>query len=121
MNNKTIKTAYYVGTAFLSVLMLMSAIMYWIKAPEMQKEFINLGYPTYIMYVLSVTKVLGVLVLWFSRSIRLREWAYAGFFLDMSLALSAHLITHDNEFMPAIIGLIFWLLSYVGYRKGAIK
>ena len=42
------------------------------------------GYPTYVLTLLGVWKLLGILALLVPRFPRLKEWAYAGFFFDLS-------------------------------------
>lgn len=42
------------------------------------------GYPTYVLTLLGVWKLLGILALLAPRFPRLKEWAYAGFFFDLT-------------------------------------
>ena len=42
------------------------------------------GYPAYVLTLLGVWKLLGILALLVPRFPRLKEWAYAGFFFDLS-------------------------------------
>ncbi len=108
---------YGISTGLLSLLMLMSAGMYFFNYSAVSEVFSSLGYPTYIIYPLAVAKILGVLVLWFSPSRRLKEWAYAGFFFDFTLALSGHLIAEDGAWSTALVALVLLGLSYVFGRR----
>ncbi|TNE51056.1 MAG: DoxX family protein [Deltaproteobacteria bacterium] len=76
------------------------------------KTFTKLGYPTYIIYPLAVVKILGLIAIWTKKSQRLKEWAYAGFFFDLVLAISAHIAVQDGEFAPAVVALVLLLTSY---------
>ena len=81
------------------------------------QTFTNLGYPTYIIYPLAVAKILGLIAIWTNMSPKLKEWAYAGFFFDFVLALTAHLQAQDGEFLPALIAIVLLFLSYYFDQK----
>ena len=117
MNLKTIKIIYYISTGLLTVLMLMSAGMYLFNTQEIQESFQILGYPTYIVIPLAILKLLGLIAIWTKKSDTLKEWAYAGFFFDFILALTAHLIIGDGDYIPALMAIIFVLTSYIFYKK----
>ncbi len=114
---KTTKIIYYVGTILMSLLMLFSAGMYIFNNAEVTKIFGSLGYPTYIIYPLAVAKILGLIAIWSNFSKTLKEWAYAGFFFDFVLALSAHLNVGDGDWAGAVIALILWTVSYVFWKR----
>ncbi len=114
--NKT-KIIYYISTGLLSLLMLFSAGMYIFNNAEVAKLIISLGYPPYILYPLAAAKILGLIAIWSDYSKTLKEWAYAGFFYDFILALSAHLSVGDGEFGGALVALVLWLGSYISYKR----
>ncbi len=104
---------YYIATGLLTALMLLSAGMYFFNYDMVAESFIKLGYPTYIIYPLAIAKILGLVFIWTKLSNALKEWAYAGFFFNFILALSAHLYIRDGEYAPAIIAIILLVVSYV--------
>jgi uncharacterized membrane protein YphA (DoxX/SURF4 family) len=75
-----------------------------------------LGYPDYFCVLLGVWKVLGAAALLIPRSPRLKEWAYAGIFFDLSGAVVSHLAAGESAVKTIgpliIIGLVVasWLL-----------
>ncbi len=74
-------------------------------APEVQK----LGYPDYLMTILGVWKLLGVAAILSPAMPRLKEWAYAGFFFDLSGAVASHLMSGDavaHAIAPLVIGVL---------------
>ena len=79
--------------------------------------FTRLGFPTYIIYPLAIAKILGLIAIWSRKSKMLKEWAYAGFFFDFVLALSAHLVVKDGEWIPAFVALILLSISYLWSNK----
>lgn len=105
------KTIYWIATGLLSALMLFSATMYFVNYEMVVDTFTRLGYPTYIIYPLGVAKILAVVAILSRKSEILKEWAYAGLFFDFVLALSAHLVAKDGEFILAFVAIILLLVS----------
>lgn len=117
---KANKIVYYIATGLLSALMLMSAGMYFGNYDMVSATFAALGYPTYIIYPLAVAKILGVAAIWTRLHPTLVEWAYAGFFFDVVLAMFAHIAVKDGEFAPAAVGMLLVLTSYLFYRRNFV-
>ena len=110
---KTKKIIYWIATGLLCLFMLAAAGMYIFNHQAVTEIFEKLGYPAYIVYPLAIAKILGVTAILTNYSKTLKEWAYAGFFFDFILALSAHLAAGDGEFVPAIVALILLAVSYI--------
>ena len=121
MSPKTIRIIYYSSTGLLTALMLFSAGMYVLNHEMVAANFTNLGYPTYIIYPLALAKVLGLVAIWTKQSDTLKEWAYAGFFFDVVLAFSAHLMVNDGAFQAAMLGIVLVLTSYWSEKQLAKK
>jgi DoxX-like family len=58
--------------------------------------FTHFGFPTYFRVELSWAKLLGVILLLAPVPARLKEWAYAGFAINIASALVAHLSLSDG-------------------------
>lgn len=114
---KNYKTINLISTGLLTLLMLFSAGMYFFQNEQIVGAFTKLGYPTYLIYPLAILKLLGLIAIWTKMSKSLTEWAYAGFFFDVILALTAHLMIGDGEFQPASLALVLVLVSYFSYKK----
>jgi hypothetical protein len=114
---KNTKIIYYISTGLLTALLLLSASMYIIKHEDMITTFGLLNFPSWIIYPLSAAKISGLLVLWFSKSETLKEWAYAGFFFNFLLAFGAHVSVGDGEFAGAVMALGLLAISYYSRRK----
>ncbi|MRT91827.1 DoxX family protein [Ancylomarina sp. 16SWW S1-10-2] len=106
------KIIYWIATGLLSALMLMSASMYIFNYEMVSQTFVKLGFPVYIIYPLAAAKILGLIAILTKKSKFLKEWAYAGFFFDFVLALSAHLLINDGAFLPAIVAIVLLIISY---------
>ena len=107
------KIIYWIATGLLTALMLMSIGMYFMKHAMVSETFMKLGFPTFIIYPLAIAKLLGLTAILTKKSQFLKEWAYAGFFFDFLLALSAHLVAKDGEFGMAAIAIVLLLVSRI--------
>lgn len=114
---KKIKIIYLISTGLFSLLMLMSAGMYVFNNQEISNTFVNLGYPSYIIYPLALLKVLGLVAIWVLKNRTLKEWAYAGFFFNVVLAFFAHVMINDGEFPGALIAFVLLATSYFANKK----
>ena len=97
--------------------MTISAVMYFFKHEMVSQTFSNLGFPTYIIYPLAIAKILGLIAIWTRLSNMLTEWAYAGFFFDVVLALAAHLSVNDGAHLVSLVGLVLVITSRLTYGK----
>lgn len=114
---KANKIIFWIVTGLLSLMMLMSAGMYFFNYDEVSKTFEFLGYPTVIVYPLAVAKILGVIAITTRKVSILTLLAYVGFFINFTLALVAHLIASDGQFGGAAIALVLLGLSYFFSKK----
>jgi uncharacterized membrane protein YphA (DoxX/SURF4 family) len=78
---------YWVVTAVFAVQMLVDGIAE-LTAHKASNDIIQIrvheGYPAYVLTIMGVWKLLGVIALLVPRFPRLKEWAYAGFFFDLT-------------------------------------
>jgi DoxX-like family len=87
--------------------------------PDVAQAFARLGFPDYFRVELSLAKLIGVAVLLAPVRARLKEWAYAGFAINLISALVAHLSVGDgpNAWGFAVATSLLWALSYVTWRR----
>jgi hypothetical protein len=86
---------YWIITALLCLQMGFTAYAQ-LLLPQVAEAFTHLGFPDYFRVELSWAKLLGVVVLLAPVPARLKEWAYAGFAIDLASALIAHLSVGDG-------------------------
>src|SRR5437016_14477347 len=67
-----------------------------LRFPQVSEAFTHLGFPPYFRVELSLAKLLGVVLLLAPVPARLKEWAYAGFAIEIGSARSAHLAVGDG-------------------------
>ena len=87
---KTQLVAYWVTTALLVFSVLSGGIAELAQRPENIEGIVHqLGYPPYFPTIAGMAKVLGALVVLAPRVPRLKEWAYAGIFFNMTGAAAS--------------------------------
>jgi hypothetical protein len=115
---KAITIAYWVATLLLCLQMSFTAYAQ-LRLPQVAEAFTHLGFPAYFRVELSWAKLLGVAVLLAKVPARLKEWAYAGFAINLVSALIAHLSVGDGpEAWGFAVGtFVLWTLSYASWRR----
>ncbi len=113
-SQKRTKIIYWIFTLWMALGMVSTAIVQLMKNTDELANFTNLGYPSYLMTIIGVWKILGVIALLIPKRLILKEWAYAGFFFVMSGAVTSHLIVGDTvgRTFPAILLLVLVLISW---------
>ncbi|MFS4468971.1 DoxX family protein [Maribacter sp. 2210JD10-5] len=107
------KIIFYLATAVLTYVMLYSAYFYLSSPDVVVGIFEGYDYPTYLVYPLAIAKILGLVAIWGNFSKPLKEWAYAGFFFDTTLAFTAHKVAEDGGELYSIIAFIALVISYI--------
>jgi hypothetical protein len=90
-----------------------------LRLPQVGEAFTHLGFPAYFRVELSFAKLLGVALLLAPVPARLKEWAYAGFAINLGSALIAHLSVGDGpeSWGWAAFSGVLWGLSYFFWRR----
>jgi len=116
-NKKTVKIIFWIVTGLMSAMLLMGVSMYILKTDEMKLQFLGLGFPPFLIYILMVAKPLGLIAIWTNKVKTLTEWAYAGLTFNLLLAVTAHVNVGDGEQFGALMVLILLAISYFLYKK----
>jgi hypothetical protein len=87
--------------------------------PQVAAAFTHLGFPGYFRLENSLAKLAGIVVLLAPAPARLKEWAYAGFAIDLGSAVVAHLAVGDGpEAWSWAAGTgVLWALAYFFWRR----
>jgi len=111
---KRTKIIYWIFTIWMSLGMVSTAIVQLLKHKDEVENFTTLGYPTYLMTIIGVWKILGVIVVILPKLPLIKELAYAGFFFVMSGAVISHLIVGDpiDKVLPAVLLLVLVIISW---------
>jgi DoxX-like family len=87
---------FWIATALFALHMTFTAYAQ-LKLPQVAAAFTHLGFPAYFRIELSWAKLLGVLALVIPAvPARIKEWAYAGFAINLVSAVIAHLAVGDG-------------------------
>jgi uncharacterized membrane protein YphA (DoxX/SURF4 family) len=109
------RIGYWVLTVLMALWLVPSGILDLAGFPAFIQILTQLGYPTYVAYVLGTGKLLGVAAILYPRTRLLREWAYAGITFDLIGAIVSHAASHDpvpNALAPVLV-LAFATGSYL--------
>lgn len=108
------KIIYWVSTLWLSLGMVSTAFVQIRNVKEETEFILELGYPSYVLTMLGVWKILGVIAILLPRTPLLKEWAYAGFFFAMSGAAFSHIASsHEiGEIAPSLLLLVLTVVSW---------
>ena len=95
MKSKPRVVGYWVTTGLLAAGFLAAGAAELASDPGALASTVALGYPAYVLTVLGAWKVLSVPALLAPRLPRLKEWAYAGIFFDLTGAAASHAFSGD--------------------------
>jgi uncharacterized membrane protein YphA (DoxX/SURF4 family) len=117
---------YWMTTAIIAFVLLSGGaadVTHWRGAVE---GMTHLGYPLYFTTILGLWKLLGGTALLAPRFPRLKEWAYAGAFFDLTGAAASHAARGDDAahlFWPllfAALAVASWALRPQSRVLGAL-
>lgn len=106
---------YWATTGLISFAMGSSSLIYLTHQPFMVDNVVGgLGYPTYMLDILGLAKLLGAITLLAPGLPRLKEWAYAGFVFNLIGAAWSHAASGHGvgEVMPPLVLLGVLAASY---------
>lgn len=90
MTTKAKSSTYWTTTVLIALLIGSGGAAQLARVPGTVNGFTHiLGYPLYFVTILGVWKVLGAIAILVPRFPRLKEWAYAGIFFDLTGAAAS--------------------------------
>jgi len=81
---------YWAATGLAALAFISGGVLDAARGEQVRGIMSHLGYPLYFAALLGVWKILGGLAILAPRLPRLKEWAYAGMFFDLSGAAISH-------------------------------
>jgi DoxX-like family len=120
---RTRKILYLGTTALFALAMLGSAFADLTHPAAIVEGFAKLGFPLYVATMLGVWKLLGIAAIASPGLPRLKEWAYAGFFFDLSGAAISHVMKGEPVAIPLALlalGMLSWALRPSSRVLGSI-
>ena len=117
--------AYWVTTALVVSELALGGVWDVLRVPQVRVLIERLGYPLYFLVILGIWKLLGAVALVIPRFPRLKEWAYAGVFFDLTGAIAsqwaAGLIDAGTMAYPMVmtgVAIASWALRPPSRRLG---
>jgi uncharacterized membrane protein YphA (DoxX/SURF4 family) len=120
--------AYWVTTALVVSELAVGGVWDILRVPQVRGLIERLGYPLYFLVILGIWKLLGAVALVIPRFPRLKEWAYAGVFFDLTGAVASlsasGLIDAGTATYPIVmtgIAVASWALRPPSRRLGPVE
>ena len=120
---------YWVATAIIGFELLVGGIAdllhgraLFAVGPPVADFLARLGYPVYLLTIIGAWKLLGGITLAVPGFPRLKEWAYAGIFFEMTGAAVSWMATGDNtanSSRPSCSLFLRWLRGPCGRRHAS--
>ena len=106
--------AYWIFTALAALLFAVPGIALLLRVPHFSEDMAQLGYPSYFLTILAVWKLLGVIAILAPGLPRLKEWAYAGMFFDLSSAVISRAVAGSAviKIFPPLLVIAIVILSW---------
>lgn len=112
--SKRNKIIYWIATIWLSLGMVSTGIVQFLKMQSEVELMSDLGYPVYLLTILGVWKFLGTIAVLIPKFPLLKEWAYAGFFFVVSGGIFSHIAAGNpvSEMLPLLLLLVLTVVSW---------
>jgi uncharacterized membrane protein YphA (DoxX/SURF4 family) len=127
MNREKMMTiVYWVTTIFGPASFVMGGYLFLSRDAQILATNAHLGYPNYFVLILGLWKVLGAVAVVVPGFPRLKEWAYAGFFFDLTGAAASRAFAGDGAadilapFGFLVLVAASWALRPASRRLGTI-
>jgi uncharacterized membrane protein YphA (DoxX/SURF4 family) len=88
--------AFWVTTIFGPASFVIGGYLHLTRDPQVMATLAHLGYPVYFATIMGVWKLLGAIAIVVPGLPRLKEWAYAGFFFDLTGAAATRAFVGDS-------------------------
>lgn len=108
------KLGYWIATLVVAFVMIAGGVADFLLIEPVKETMDHLGYPHYFARILGAWKVLGGITIVIPGFERLKQWAYAGIFFDLTGAFMSHLAVGDGvgDFAPPLVITFILLTSY---------
>jgi hypothetical protein len=111
---KTVKIIYWTSTVLFAGFMASTAISGLTGSVEGSAYITNLGFPGYIVPFLSIAKISGSIAILVPVFRKLKEWAYAGLFFDLTGATYSIIMT-EGFHPPVLFMFLIFAVAVVSY------
>jgi|SRR5215471_9823226 len=106
--------SYWVITAMVAFFIGSGGLAELARVPGNIEGLVQLGYPVYFATIIGFWKVMGAIAILVPRFPRLKEWAYAGIFFNMTGAAATSMFTH-SEWWHVLVDLTLAALTVASW------
>ena len=112
--SKRNKIIYWISTLWLALGMTSTGIVQLFQMKDEVAFVLKMGYPSFFLSILGLSKLLGVVAVLIPKFPILKEWAYAGFFFTMTGAVYSHIASGNpvGEMFPPLLLLVLTMVSW---------
>ncbi|MEB0249370.1 MULTISPECIES: DoxX family protein [unclassified Mucilaginibacter] len=124
MKAKTIRIIYWSLTTLFVLAMLPDGAAGMLREKTGQEVMRHLGYPIYIMAITGAFKIAGAIAIAQNKYKAVKEWAFAGFFINFIGAFASRAFVGDGIGLlvpPLIMLAVMFTLYYFWKRYEAIN
>lgn len=114
---KLVKSKYNISIFLFCALFIGSVIYGFVDIQESINEYRHLEFPAWLLYPLSLAKLMGVYAILKSRSQTLKHFAYAEFLFDLLCALGGHIAQQETKLILPIVCIGLWVYTFMIDRK----
>jgi len=108
MKRQTIRTiAFWTTTILGPASFVIGGVLNLSQSAQVAETMQHLGYPLYFASILGFWKLAGAIAIVAPRLARVKEWAYAGFFFDLTAAAASRAAVGDSA--ADVIAPLFFL------------
>ncbi|MBS1529813.1 MAG: DoxX family protein [Bacteroidetes bacterium] len=116
-NSRVTKVIYWVTTTIIAAMFFITGVGNLVPFDHIAHDMTHLGYPWYFMNILGTWKIAASLTLLFPFPQRVKNWAYAGAFFDLTGAALSRFFVHD-PLISIIIPLMILIPVATSYLNG---
>ncbi len=110
---KARKIAYWISTVWLGLGLVSTGIVQTLGVQEEVQFILDLGYPSYLLTLLGVSKLFAAVAILIPGAPRIKEWAYAGVAFTMLGAIYSHFVSGQSEgIFPPILMITLTAISW---------
>jgi uncharacterized membrane protein YphA (DoxX/SURF4 family) len=95
-HERTRTIAYWITTILGPASFVIGGYLHLTRDPQVMTTLAHLGYPPYFASILGAWKLLGAIAIVVPGIPRVKEWAYAGFFFDLTGAAATRAFVGDG-------------------------
>jgi peroxiredoxin len=108
------KTVYWISTCLGAAILVFGGLNEVMHSERITRTMAHLGYPAFLPTLLGTWKLLAVAAILAPRVPRLKEWAYAGVFFDLTGAITSHAVVGDGiaQLAPPTVVLLLLGISW---------